>query len=484
MYKTLLIVDDEDLDLEAEGLTVIGFQQYIADYPKKNEAKTRIVNLCDTEHYLSKGYYCSLLAEARKHKVLPSVRTINALRGFEVNLENSLGFRLPAKLTEMGEGPLRMVVFFGWVADPKWQKIARQFFERYPSPLLEMIFLHKADGWHVSLKRIAWRDLSADEKAACMDRLQVFIESVWRQPTSKKRARWDMAILVDPEESHPPSDEGAINRFVKAAAKVGIHAEVISSPQKGEIAQYDALFIRETTAINHRTYQLASEAEREGLIVIDDPSSILRCCNKVFLHDAFTYNGVPSLPTWFAMSDSDQEIDNIEHRFNYPVVIKIPESSFSKGVFKAANRAELKDTLTRFMKDSTILLIQEYLYTEFDWRIGVLNGRPLYACRYHMARNHWQIYNHASKSHHSGGYETLPTFEAPRKVLDAALKAARMVGNGLYGVDIKQQDKQAYVIEVNDNPSIEHKVEDAYLGNELYMQIMSEFAMRLEKRGR
>jgi glutathione synthase/RimK-type ligase-like ATP-grasp enzyme len=72
----------------------------------------------------------------------------------------------------------------------------------------------------------------------------------------------------------------------------------------------------------------------------------------------------------------------------------------------------------------------------------------------------------------------------PQKVLKAALKACAAVGNGLYGVDIKQKDNHVYVLEVNDNPSIDHKVEDAYLGNELYMQIMSEFQRRLEERGK
>jgi len=51
-------------------------------------------------------------------------------------------------------------------------------------------------------------------------------------------------------------------------------------------------------------------------------------------------------------------------------------------------------------------------------------------------------------------------------------------------VDIKQKGHQVYVIEVNDNPSIEHKVEDRYLGDELYMLIMLELVNRLEQRGR
>jgi glutathione synthase/RimK-type ligase-like ATP-grasp enzyme len=78
----------------------------------------------------------------------------------------------------------------------------------------------------------------------------------------------------------------------------------------------------------------------------------------------------------------------------------------------------------------------------------------------------------------------MPTFEVPSKVLSAAVKACAVVGNGLYGVDIKQRGESVYVIEVNDNPSIDHGVETRYLGDELYMIVMSEFAARLEARGR
>ena len=78
MYKTIVVTDQvETPDL---GLTVITFDQYLKDYPKRDEPRTRIINLCDTEYYLSRGYYCSLLAESRQHRVLPSVNTINDLR--------------------------------------------------------------------------------------------------------------------------------------------------------------------------------------------------------------------------------------------------------------------------------------------------------------------------------------------------------------------------------------------------------------------
>ncbi|MGB1558322.1 MAG: ATP-grasp domain-containing protein, partial [Oceanococcaceae bacterium] len=246
----------------------------------------------------------------------------------------------------------------------------------------------------------------------------------------------------------------------------------------------DALFIRETTSIDHHTYQFARKAEIEGLAVIDDPTSILRCCNKVFLQDAFSYNKVPTLRTRIVARSTPAELEAIATEFGFPVVLKIPDGSFSRGVRKAEDPARLKQLLEEMLADSALVIAQEYLYTEFDWRIGVLNNRPLYACRYYMARNHWQIYDHSGSRVGAGGWETLPTYEVPKPVLVAALRAARIIGDGLYGIDIKQSGQRAYVIEVNDNPSLEHGVEDLFLGDELYMQIMSEFARRLERRGR
>ena len=125
----------------------------------------------------------------------------------------------------------------------------------------------------------------------------------------------------------------------------------------------------------------------------------------------------------------------------YPLIVKQPDSSSSLGVFKADNLGDLQAQLDALFKISDLLLLQEFIPTEFDWRIGVLDRRAIYACRYDMVRNHWQIYDHTRKRGSSGDSVTLPTFEVPRPVLDAAVKACRVVGDGLYGVDLKQTDK-------------------------------------------
>ncbi len=482
MFKPLIVVDDT-LPLPLQKLSnAIGFEEYLHDYPKLNEPKPRIINLCDTFHYLSKGYYCSLLAEARHHPVLPSVKTINALRANDEGedfwlMESGLTTLVPNDDTES------ILICLGKVADSNWQKLATQVFQRYPAPLLKLTLDSDNDQLRISLHRLCYDDLTSTELLLFVETLRDYTHETWRKKSASKRYRWDMAILVNPNEALPPSNSGALSRFIKAAKKLGINARTISADKLININYYDALFIRETTAIDHHTYRLACRAEANDLVVLDDPDSILRCCNKVYLHDAFNYQKVPSLRTQVVNSLSEATLDQLEQQFGYPLVLKMPEGSFSRGIYKIEQRDTLRARLEDLFEVSALVLAQEYLFTDYDWRIGVLHGQAIYACRYHMARNHWQIYNHDSKRFNSGGFDTLPTFETPKIVLDAALKAAKIVGTGLYGVDIKVRDKRAYVLEVNDNPSIDHGVEDAYLGEELYMQVMSEFLRRLERRG-
>lgn len=483
MYKTLVVTDDEWATDHSRGIEVVSFESYLRDYPKLNEPRIWVINLCDTEKYLSKGYYCSLLADSRNHQVIPSVSTINEMRGESCVMSgNNRGLsKKEIALLSMNDTPDRCFVYMGIAEKQILQKIAARVFRQYPMPILQIKCDKKSS--EIIVARCSFADLSSAQQQLFMDVLSNS-KGYLRKNARSKAYRWEMAILVNEQEVTPPSNKRAITSFVKAASKLGIRATVVNAEQLLDVNRFDALFIRETTAIDHYTYRIASEAEINGLVVMDDPASILRCCNKVFLHDAFCYQDIPSLKTRIVDDCSMTTLDELEVEFNYPMVLKMPEGSFSRGVFKVKSRTELKTRLQSLLQDSALALVQEYLYTDYDWRIGILNGRPLYACKYFMAPRHWQIYNPGSKRYFSGGFETMATYEAPKAVLEAAMRACKVVGNGLYGVDIKVSNGNAYVIEVNDNPSIDHKVEDAWLGDELYMQVMSEFHRCLELRGR
>lgn len=63
-----------------------------------------------------------------------------------------------------------------------------------------------------------------------------------------------------------------------------------------------------------------------------------------------------------------------------------------------------------------------------------------------------------------------------------AVETARLIGQGLYGVDLKQTGNRVLVIEVNDNPNLDAGIEDAVLGDELYRRVLLAFVQRLERK--
>ncbi len=100
-----------------------------------------------------------------------------------------------------------------------------------------------------------------------------------------------------------------------------------------------------------------------------------------------------------------------------------------------------------------------------------------------MAKNHWQIIKRGRTGRiYYGKVESIPVELAPEEVVQTALKAANLIGNGLYGVDIKEVGRKCYVIEVNENPNIDYGEEDAVLKGDLYRHIMKVFLQRIESR--
>ncbi|MEI6069599.1 MAG: RimK family protein [Methylococcaceae bacterium] len=489
MARTLLVVDNlSDWNPYYPSDQVITFETYLATGQGESEQRVRVINLCSSYSYLSDGYYCSLLAEARGHHVIPSVKVLNdlgkkALYQLQLDdLSQTLTRAFKSRVNQDNE--ITLLSYFGTTADPAFQELARQLFDRFSCPVLEVSLVFRQQ-WEINgLKPVSHRVLDDPQQTVFAEALDKFSKKVWRKGRARKAARYDLAMLINPEEQLPPSNRGALKKFIKIGRELGIEVELISRQHYGRLPEFDALFIRETTGIDHHTYRFAKKAEAQGLVVIDDPTSMLRCANKVYLADLFRTHHVPSPKTWLLHKGNALHLDRVEREAGFPMVIKIPDGSFSRGIVKVNNRQELNSKVEELFQKSALLLAQEFLYTEFDWRIGIFNNRALYACRYYMVKNHWQIYHHHESRIDSGHFETLPTFEVPKAVLEAALKATQPIGNGLYGVDVKEKNGKGYVIEVNDNPNIDSGVEDKYLGDELYRLIMGEFLRRMENRSK
>ena len=97
---------------------------------------------------------------------------------------------------------------------------------------------------------------------------------------------------------------------------MGVEVEPITKKDLAKLANYDALFIRETTSISNHTYRFARRAQQEGMPVIDDPLSMIRCTNKVYLNELMTYNKVPVPPTVMIAGPADLEVAAADARLS------------------------------------------------------------------------------------------------------------------------------------------------------------------------
>lgn len=484
MRNTALIIVDDISDWQPylPSQAVMSAAEYMQQAGARHRGT--IINLCADLSYLSTGYYVSLLAEARGQRSLPSAGVMNDLanlRHYQLFLRD-MNRQLNKFVTDPSQQKVSILVCFGQSESAELTLLARQLFEAYPCPTLKATFVRHGQGWTIEgLTNQPINELNDDEQTLFANALDSFNKRVWRKARARKEYRYDLAILHDPKEHIPTSDKKALQKFIQAARYNDMDAELITSDDYSRLLEFDALFIRETTRINHHTYRFAKKAQANGLVVIDSPEAILKCANKVFLHELLEKNKVPMPRSELLIDTATIDYAAIGERLGYPVVLKIPDGSFSIGVEKASNEEELRVTAERLFAKSTILLAQEFMRTDFDWRIGVLNNRAVYACKYYMARNHWQIYNHAETvRNRSGDFECMGVHQVPKEVIKVALQATRLIGDGLYGVDMKETPRGPVIIEVNDNPSIDNGVEDLHLSDELYRIIMADFVRRLE----
>jgi glutathione synthase/RimK-type ligase-like ATP-grasp enzyme/ribosomal protein S18 acetylase RimI-like enzyme len=480
--SNIIVVDStRDWKYKIEAVRVVSAKSYISDNEFQTNRNLRVFNLCNSYRYQSMGYYVSLLASAREHRAIPSVATIRDFKNLSVirSIATDIEELIQTSLAKISDNKLLLDIYFGHTPETAYKQIGYKLYQLFETPLLRVVFA-KTDKWIIT--RVMPLNLSVLNNQS-----NVEIEKLANAYFSKKRFikprlkhyRYDLAILVNPHEAHPPSCPVAIKKFKEAANKIGFYVDFITKNDYEDICEYDALFIRETTSVNDHTYQFSRRAYAEGLVVIDDPWSILRCANKIYLNERMRQNKIATPLT--QMIAKGRFNKSQAEKFQYPLVLKQPDSAFSLGVTKVNTPDEMCENLKKLFRTSDMVIAQEFLYSDYDWRIGVFDNKPLFACKYYMAKNHWQIYNwQASKEDGVGDSETLRVEDVPQTVMKVALKAASLMGDGLYGVDLKMVDGKVYVIEVNDNPNIDFGIEDAVLHDEMYLHIMTVIMQRIE----
>src|SRR6185312_9750072 len=293
--------------------------------------RPKIVNLSRSYNYQSKGYYASLLAEARGHRVIPTVETMLDLRELKLyeqslpELQEALtAAATKARATE--DTTFDLLFCFGLAQDQRFEAFGRLLFDWYRCPAIE-VTITPGKRWKIErLRARPLAKLGREETEFFRLSLHRHTQRDWRNPRGRPISRYSLAVLHDPQDALPPSSPETLKHFQRIAEKQSVAVELITRRQLAELAEFDGLFIRATTSIDNFTYRFAQRARSEGMPVIDDPQSMIRCTNKVYLHELLEAHNVPVPPTVMLADDAD--LAKAERLLGWPMVVKIPDGSF------------------------------------------------------------------------------------------------------------------------------------------------------------
>ncbi|MDQ3387914.1 MAG: glutamate-cysteine ligase family protein [Gemmatimonadota bacterium] len=522
--RLVVVVSDPRYAPEIPKELRVSADEYLEGGAAVSAPGAMIVNLCNSYRYRTKGYYVSLLADARGQRVVPSVETIEGLADahglFRVLEEAGIPIIDPREMrarrravpgaiqpTADDDDPVadedatllrisadggveyrsasesevaETLAFFGSTADPRFRGASGAVYREWATPVLRIRWVLEEEEWKVTgVAPATLRELNAEARATLGEALRNERRVMRRgvpAPTRVKRAA--IAVLLDDTDPFSPSTPETIDRLERVAARMNVFVRRIGVREMERLAEYDALFIRALTTVTTPAFQFALRAEALDMPVVDDSQSIIRCSNKVFLDELLRREGIAT-PRTLVMT-SRTPVEQLAE-LGFPAVIKLPDGSFSAAVHKVTSALEYRDRAAEMFRRSPLIIAQEYLPTDFDWRITVLGGRILFAARYHMARGHWQIRAEEKGTERYGRVEAVSRSEAPAGIIELALRVAALIGDGLYGVDIKEAPHGPVVIEINDNPNLDVGYEDAADGNTVYEDIVDFFLRRIEE---
>lgn len=484
MQKIVVLSNPSEWIFGIDGVDVVSTKEYLSNPQFTLLKNVRVFNLSGDYSYQSEGYYVSLLAEARGHKPLPDMKTLLDLRvpSMVRVVSDDLDELIQRSLKYLNQEQFSLDIFFGQNTSAQYAKLASEIYKFFQSPLLKAKFSFNIKWVLQGIKETTISGIPAND----IDIIRNFASDYFGKKRYDKprpdKSVYDVAILYSAGRGESPSNKPAINRFIEAGEKCGFNVELITHEDFQRIPSFDALFIRDNTTVKNYTYRFSRCAQSEGLAVIDYPDTILKCSNKVYIAELLQMMNLATPKTMIIHQGNKPEI---EETLGLPCVLKSPDSAFSLGVKKVETAEELNTLVKKMLDHSDMIIGQQYIFTEFDWRIGILDNKVLFACKYYMARGHWQIYNWHSKSKKdiSGRFENIPIGDVPAPILKLALRAVSAVhADGLFGVDIKVVNGKPYIIEINDNPNIDAGVEDKILKDELYLMVMQSLRRRIEEK--
>jgi hypothetical protein len=145
MQKLIIVENPDHWQFDLYDAEVVTPAKYISDETYQDLKGLKVINLCKSYQYQSLGYYVSLLAEARKNKVLPGISTIQDLRFPSILREDSQDFDdlIQNSFKNEKRDRVEFDIYFGITLHEHLNKLAKQLFQYIQAPCLSATFSKK-----------------------------------------------------------------------------------------------------------------------------------------------------------------------------------------------------------------------------------------------------------------------------------------------------------------------------------------------------
>ncbi|MEE2771481.1 MAG: RimK-like ATPgrasp N-terminal domain-containing protein, partial [Bacteroidota bacterium] len=136
MKKIIVVNQPETWKLHLENIEIVSSRKYLTDPAFSQLKKARIFNLCKDYSYQSKGYYVSLLAEARGHLAIPTVKNLVDLGDSKLVRIVSEEFDdlIQRSLKNIKSQEFVLSIYFGQNVAVKYRDLSAMFFRHFQIP--------------------------------------------------------------------------------------------------------------------------------------------------------------------------------------------------------------------------------------------------------------------------------------------------------------------------------------------------------------
>ncbi|MBK6947875.1 MAG: RimK family alpha-L-glutamate ligase [Haliscomenobacter sp.] len=214
------------------------------------------------------------------------------------------------------------------------------------------------------------------------------------------------------------------------------------------LSSLDAVIPRIGTSVTQEGISLISHLELMNVFTSTRSQGLWQARDKLRALQRLQGYGI-EIPNTFFPSEGTPLGPIVERPGGLPVVIKMIESTHGIGVMLAETMQNAQSTLDAFHRLNTRVVLQEFIreVSGTDIRALVVNGKPVAAMKRIAQEGEFR-----SNLHRGGRAISVKLTEKERSVV---IKAARIMGLDVAGVDLLRSNRGPLVMEVNASPGLE-----------------------------